>query len=224
MRAYFVQIAAVRLAASLLGKELVDNYGFHGALPRFKGVKVDAISEVEGIDHVPAKAESFRFGLSCGDVIAKCLEGYSEKETLSFEAAVAKNLFLDLSPEKRARYTDAELRNSMNLIFRALLKKAQIRTHTAKPGGEDINKWLEGYYRLEQDFNPYVSSLVEAILAFNPDPAVAKKEIEFFDRTDPIIARALQGMPLKTKEEKDALKKSRSLFGKILEASIEQAD
>lgn len=213
MRAYFVQIAAVRMAASWLGKDLIDNYAFHGTLPRFKGITLDAVTETEGIDNVPAKAEAFRFGLFCGEIIEKHLEMLDEKEILELDAAVAKNFFMDLSPEKTARYTDAELRNSMNLIFRALLKKAQIRTHTAKPGGEDINKWLSDYYRLEQDFAPYVSALVDTILASIPE-----KERVFFDRNDPVIALALKEM-----SQKESPPQACSLFGKILEEIITQA-
>jgi hypothetical protein len=213
MRAYFVQIAAVRMAASCLGKDLVDNYAFHGALPRFKGVTLDKVAETEGLDNVPAKAESFRFGLLCGKIIEKHLEKLSEKELLAFDAAVAKNFFMDMSPEKMAHYTDAELRTSMNLIFRVLLKKAQIRTHTAKPGGEDINKWLARYYKHEQDFAPYVSTLVDAILASAPE-----QERALFDKNDLVISLALKGS-----SQKEIPQKANSLFGKILEEIISQA-
>jgi hypothetical protein len=213
MRAYFVQIAAVRMAASCLGKDLIDNYAFHGALPRFKNIALGPVSETEGIDNVPAKAEGFRFGLLCGKIIEKHIQNLNEKELLAFDAAVAKNFFMDLSAEKTARYTDAELRTSMNMIFRAMLKKAQIRTHTAKPGGEDINKWLASYYGLQQDFAPYVSSLVDAILASSPE-----KESSLFDKNDPIINLALKG-----KVTKETPQNANSLFGKILEEIINSA-
>jgi hypothetical protein len=215
MKAYFIQIAAVRLAARLLGKELIDNYGFHGALPRYSSIHLKGITEAEGIDGVPLKAESFNLGHVCGTAIGKYLDGAGAEDILYMEAAVAQNIFLDMSPEKRALYTDAELRECMGLIFHALLKRAQIRTHTAKPGAEDINAWLAGYYQLEQDYAPFVSSLLEAIIS--PDPVMAKKHTDFFDREDPLIALALKdAAPAPNVLQSAAGTVPSSIFGKML--------
>jgi hypothetical protein len=219
MKAYFIQIAVVRCAARLLGKELIDNYGFHGALPRYRSIHLTGITEANGIDGVPLKAGSFNLGHACNTAIGKYLDGSEAEDLLYMEAAVAKNVFLDMSPEKISRYTSAELREFMGLIFHALLKKAQIRTHTAKPGAEDINAWLAGYYHLEQDYAPFVSSLLDAII--NPDPGMSKKHAAFFDKADPLIALALKD----TAPAPDALKSAaaaapQSVFGKILRELI----
>jgi hypothetical protein len=219
MKAYFIQIAVVRCAARLLGKELIDNYGFHGALPQYGSIHLNGITEAEGIDGVPLKAGNFNFGQACNVMIGKYLNGAGAKDILYMEAAVAENIFLDMSPEKRSRYTGAELREFMGLIFHALLKRAQIRTHTAKPGAEDINAWLAGYYQLEQEYDPFVASLLEAII--NPDPGMVKKHAAFFDKTDPLIALALKD----TAPKPDAVKSAAvtapwSVFGKILRELI----
>jgi hypothetical protein len=215
MKAYFIQIATVRLAARLLGKELIDNYGFHGALPRYSSIYLKGITEAEGIDRVPLKADSFNLGRACGTVIGKYLDGAGTEDILYMEAAVARNIFLDMSPEKRARYTDAELREFMGLVFHALLKRAQIRTHTAKPGAEDINAWLAGYYRLEQDYALFVSSLLDAIIS--PDPVLSKKHAAFFDKDDPLIALALKDtVPTPETLKSAAGTVPLSIFGKIL--------
>jgi hypothetical protein len=215
MKAYFIQIAAVRLAGRLLGKELIDNYGFHGTLPRYGSIYLKGIAEAEGIDGVPRKADSFNFGHTCGAVIDKYLSGAGPADILYMEAAVAQNLFLDINPEKRARYTDAELREFMGRIFHALLKKAQIRTHTAKPGAEDINAWLAGYYHLEQDYTPFVSSLLDAIIS--PDPVLSKTHAAFFDKEDPLIVLALENTAITPGTLKSvAGTVPRSTFGKIL--------
>ncbi|MDR2019384.1 MAG: hypothetical protein LBQ14_01305 [Treponema sp.] len=219
MKAYFIQIATVRLAARLLGKELIDNYGFHGTLPRYSSIHLKGITEAEGIDGVPLKADSFNLGCACGTVIGKYLDGAGTGDILYMEAAVAQNIFLDMNPEKRARYTDAELREFMGLIFHALLKRAQIRTHTAKPGAEDINAWLAGYYRLEQDCAPFVSSLLDAIIS--PDPVLSKKHAAFFDKEDPLVALALKdAVPAPEALKSAAGTTPRSIFGRILREII----
>jgi hypothetical protein len=219
MRAYFVRIAAVRLAARLLGKTLVDNYGFHGALPKFGGLALKNIKETEGIDNVSGKAGSFNFGTLCARAIEKVLGNPGEDESLFLDALTARNLFLDLSPEKRAAYTDAELEESLRLIFSVLLKKAQIRTHTAKPGDEDIHSWLAGYYRLEQDYEPFISRLTGQILS--PDPLLEKKHPSFFSRDDALVALALApAAPSPEAVKAAAGKEPGSVFGQVLQEIV----
>jgi hypothetical protein len=213
MNAYFIEVATVRLAANLLGIKLIDNYGFHGSLPRFSVLKLQGISEGEGIEDVPGKAHCFNLGAVCGRMIDKHLGKLSEKEAVFLDAEIARNIFLDLSQEKRDRYTDAETESAMRVIFTSMIKKAQIRTHTAKPGEEDINKWLEGYYYLQKNFDSFIVSLVEEIVA--PDAELANKFSSFFDKDDPIITLALR------KNNPESLKTvcgnvPRSTFGEIL--------
>jgi hypothetical protein len=213
MKAYFIQIAAVRFAASLLGRELVDNYAFHGSLPRYRSVYLNGIVQADGIDKVPEKAACFNLGSLCGDAVCRYLEGYTDEELLKFEAEIAKNIFLDMSSEKWGRYTDAELRKILKTLFSVFLKKVQIRTHTAKPGGENINKWLAGYYGLQQDYDPYLSSLVEAIIT--PDPA--EKIVPFFDKKDEILVLAMNNFTLNVERLKHiSTTEPLSIFGKIV--------
>ncbi|MDR0998834.1 MAG: hypothetical protein LBL70_07185 [Treponema sp.] len=215
MKAYFIQIAAVRFAARLLGRELVDNYAFHGSLPRYRSVHLNGIVQADGIDKVPEKAACFNFGSLCGDIICSRMEGYTDKELLNFEAEISRNFFLDMSPEKRGQYTDAELKKILKTFFRVFLKKAQIRTHTAKPGREDINRWLAGYYGLQQDYEPYLSSLVDAIIT--PDPAMKGKTAAFFDRKDEIITLAMDNfVPGAEHLKRISASEPLSVFGKIL--------
>ena len=208
---YFIHIAAIRMAAKLKSVELYDNYAFHGALKRFEDVKIGKIEEVDGIPDVPQKADSFIFGQKCGKVINEALAGYSEKELLSFEAEVAKGTFLKLTPEATAKYTNEELKESLKTVFRALLKRAQIRTHTAKPGGEDINAWLTDYNNLLGEYEPTLSAIVEEIVA----PA-ANNGVMFFDKTDKIITLALSGKACESSLKEAMEAEPVSVFGRIL--------
>ena len=214
MNAHFLEIALVRLSAKLLGIELIDNYAFHGSLPRFSPLTLKGVSEAEGIDHTPEKAANFNLGSLCGRIISKNLGALSEKDYLFLDAEIARNIFLDLSPEKTSIYTEGEIYSSVKLIIESLVKKAQIRTHTAKPGGEDINKWLSDYYDLQKGFNSFLSSFVEEII--RPDAEMKSKYPVFFDKQDAIIALALkQGF---NKDELKAAKESspKAVFGKLL--------
>jgi hypothetical protein len=214
MNAYFLEAATVRLAANLLGVKLIDNYGYHGSLSRFSVLELRGISEGEGIEDVPRKAGCFNLGAVCGRMIDKHLGRLSEKEAVFIDAEIARNIFLDLSPEKQARYTDAEIESAMRVIFTSMIKKAQIRTHTAKPGEEDINKWLEGYYYLQKNFDSFVISLVEEIVA--PDAKLVNKFSSFFDKDDPIVALALQKNNRPESLEIIYRNVPKSIFGKIL--------
>jgi hypothetical protein len=222
MQAYFIQIAAVRLSARLLGKKLIDNYGFHGALPKFSSVRLSGITEGDGIENVPGKADCFNLGNKCSESIRKYLGELSKEERLYLDAVIAKNLFLNLSPEKRASYTDAELEEVLRVIFSALLKKAHIRTHTAKPGDEDINAWLAGYYQLQKDYDSFISSLINEII--DPNPDMMKKFAAFFDKTDSLIALALKDAPPAANEVKAAVSMEPvSSFGRILQEVVRGA-
>ena len=214
MNAHFLEIALVRLSAKLLGIELIDNYAFHGSLPRFKDLSLKGVAEAEGIEQTPEKAANFNFGALCGRVISKNLGTLSEKDYLYLDAEIARNVFLDLSTEKISIYTEGEIYSSVKLIIESLVKKAQIRTHTAKPGGEDINKWLSDYYDLQKGFNSFLSSLVGEIVS--PNAEMKAKYPLFFDKQDAIIALALAKAA--SKDELKAIKEitPKSAFGKLL--------
>jgi hypothetical protein len=219
MNAYFLEMVTVRLAADLLGKKLIDNYGFHGALPCFSVLKLQGITEGEGIEDVPEKADSFNLGAACGRAISKHLGKLSERDARFIDAEIARNIFLDLSPEKRACYTDAEIQSAMRVIFASMIKKAQIRTHTAKPGAEDINKWLEGYYCLQKNFDSFVVSLIDEIIS--PDAELANKYLPFFDKDDPIVALALKKTTAVRLLKDICGSVPRSVFGRILLDAVE---
>lgn len=210
---YFTQITTVKLAAKLLDRELYDNYAFHGALPRYLQLELGDIIEAEGIEDMPKKAESFRFGLLCGEVLQKYLSEYNEEELLLCDALVAREVFMDINPEKVSKYTQEQLKNNVSLIFKALFKRTQIRTHTAKPGSEDINAWIAGYYAYQKDYDDTVAAMTDAILF--PNPTVDEKA--FFNPDDAIIALALRNSDPSEEGVSAVLENEPiSVFGKIL--------
>lgn len=209
---YFLLISAVRMGSRLTGVKLYDNYAFHGALRRFANLNIGEIVETEGIEDVPEKAESFIFGQKCGRVIEEYISGYETEIIYQCEALLANRLLMKLTPWDMMKYSSEELEKNITQIFRALIKRAQIRTHTAKPGGEDIHAWLADYYRLQKDYGEGLPVLVRAII--NPDE---KLTAGFFSKKDPIIALALmEGDP--TPEELSSAMEGEpeTVFGRIL--------
>jgi hypothetical protein len=186
---YFIHIAAVRMAAALTGRTLYDNYAFHGALERFSSLDIGVIHDADGIEDTPVKAESFKFGQACGKALSAAIKDYDDIKKALCEAAIAKNVFLKLSPESCSKYSEAEQRDAIMVILRALLKHGQIQTHTAKPGYEDINAWLADYNRLSSGYEPTLSAFADWIV--KPDEAQEKIMSGFFSKEDPIIAMAL---------------------------------
>jgi hypothetical protein len=212
---YFVQIATVRMAARLLDKTLEDNYAFHGALARFAPLELGDIKEADGLDDVPRKADSFKFGQLCGKILHKHLAEYDSKKMLACDARIARETFMKLTPEATAKYAPDTLRDSIKTVFRALFKKAQIRTHTAKPGSEDINAWLAAYNGLANDYDQSIDALVEEIVApsLNTD--------DFFDRRDALIALALgSATPSAAQTDAAADGKPVSVLGIILKEIV----
>ena len=222
VRTYFVQIAAVRMAAVLTGRRLCDNYAFHGALERFSPLDIGVIREADGLPDVPEKADSFRFGQVCGRVLSKALAGYGAQELLLREAAVAKGVFLKLTPEAAAGYSPEALKAAVKTIFRALLKYAQIRTHTVKPGSEDINAWLAAYNSLLAGYEPCLEALTDRIVS--PDAAQKAAMSAFFSRKDPLVALALRGFsPDAGALEKAVSAEPVSAFGVLLKEILAEA-
>ena len=215
MKSYFLEIALVRLSAGLLGKELIENYAFHGSLPRFASLELDKLSEADGIEKVPEKGELLNFGALCGRVIQDTLGDLTQEESLYLDAEIARELFLDLSEEKRGEFTDDEIHPVIKTVMESFVKKAQIRTHTAKPGGEDINKWLADYYALQKKYSGYVDVLCREIL--KPNPKLKDKFKDFFNKGDAIIVLAMTEEPSKIDLKKVIPKViPRTTFGKML--------
>ena len=69
MKTYFLTIAVVHSAALLAGKALKDQYAYLGAMAKHIGMDPGEMPDVDGIPEVPVKAQSFRFGIRCGDII-----------------------------------------------------------------------------------------------------------------------------------------------------------
>lgn len=214
MRAYFTQIGVVTLASRLLGKNLIDSYAFHGTLPRFQTASIEEISETEGIDNVPLKANDFQFGNLCGTVIEKYIDTSDRKALIYQDACIMKNLFFDVSAKNK--YTDEELKAHLETIFRALTKRAQIRTHTNKPGSEDIHSWLTDFYKLQKEYEVFVAELIEILVS--PDINSEKKyTADLFDQNDKIIALALKDTPVSSEVLADAvIENASSKIGEIL--------
>ena len=192
LNTYFIHIAAVRMAAALTGRSLYDNYAFHGALGRFASLDIGTIREADGIDDMPVKADSFIFGQRCGRVLTEALKDYDAEKLFLCEAAVAKGVFMKLTPEASLRYTQEQLKEIMKTVLRALFKYAQIQTHTAKPGGEDINKWLNSYDELRAGFEPSLAAFADVVIS--PDAGQDEIMTGFFDREERLTALALGGI------------------------------
>ena len=66
-------------------------------------------------------------------------------------------------------------------VLQALLKRAVMRTHTFKPGYEDIHTWLGRFYDLSEQTAPDIGLFAELLAALHPDPS-------FFTWDDPLLA------------------------------------
>ncbi len=164
MRSYFLHIAAVKKAAEQEGIKLYDNYAYLGALERFADADVGEITEADGIADVPQKAESFVFGQKCGKKLREKLAGLGEDELFKLEASAAREMFI--KPDELKKYPPektADLKETFIKIIKTLFKRAQLQTHTAQPGYENINAWLDAYHGLLEDYEPYINKLTEEV-------------------------------------------------------------
>ena len=213
MRSFFTEIALVNSAARLAGRSLIDNYAIFGAMQRYRDLELGEIKTAEGIDDVPEKADSFRFGTVCGRVLAQFTSSWADADWLRCDAQAARIFFLPgIHPENGRTEQDREL---LFTVFRALVKRAQIRTHTAKPGYEDINTWLERYYRLSQEYQTFLPSLVDAIVS--PEKQDLEKAEKFLSPADSLIQLASSTNPASQDALSAALQEeSRCIFGEIL--------
>jgi len=90
MRTFLVETALVNSAAKLLGVSLTDNYAIFGAMPRYRHLCLGEIREAEGIDDVPKKADSFRFGVHCGSIMERYTSTWGNSERLLCEAQIVR--------------------------------------------------------------------------------------------------------------------------------------
>lgn len=184
MQSNFVEIAAARLASKLMEKTCVDSfpqYAYAGTLPRYDNLQAAGIIQTDGIDDLPAKAESMRFGQHCARVMAI----QQVKNGIPEQAAVLAGMFFAPGAKDAS---SAQIKQ----IIRSLLRRAQLQTHTAKPGYEDINRWLVSYYELESGLDGFLDSLsTAAVHCLQTGDGKA-----FFDPADPLTAMALRGEAL----------------------------
>ena len=207
MQTFFIEIAAVNCAAKLCGFNAVDNYAVFGAMKGYRDINPGEISKTDGIDDVPLKTDSFRFGTHCGKILEKYTGDFNEGMLRICEAQVARTFFVDINGPCGKK----ELSSTLLTVAESLVKRAQIRTHTTKPGYEDINAWLKRYYAMQQDYCDSLPELVDAIV--NPDDEALRISKSFLDENDAIIKFAVGG---KGSLEDALVEEAKSIFGKIL--------
>jgi hypothetical protein len=182
MQTYFVETLAIMLAGKLLQNEDIKqyiNYACCGALMVNKDIQAESIRQTEGIDDMLNKADAFRFGKLCAKVINRYMRDFDKQQVQCCEAAVA-NLFFGVNPD-----ADEKIKESIIVLIRAFTRRAQIQTHTTKPGYEDIDKWLENFYRLQAEYDHFVEQFAQKIIDAGKD----KKVKEFINKDDPIIVK-----------------------------------
>lgn len=216
MKTFLVETALVNLSAKLLGVPLTDNYAVFGAMPRYRHLRLGDIREAEGIDDVPLKAGSFRFGVHCGGILEKYTNAWSEADWMLCEAQVVRECF---APIHRAEGLTAEEKKKSLLTFiNALVKRAQIRTHTAKPGYEDINTWLERYYRMQKDYRNYLPRLVDA--AVQPEEGELSHMERFLSPKDGLVRLALSDTFTEGELRQELEGEPDSILGRMLKETL----
>lgn len=210
MQSYFVEIAAVRLAARLMGEAAVERfpqYAYAGTLARYGDLQTAGIKEAEGIDDVPEKAASMRFGQHC----ARVMRIHKADTGLSAQADVLLGMFYETgAPAPKA----AEIRQ----VVRSLLRRAQLQTHTAKPGYEDINAWLASYYDLQNGLDAFLDALCETAV----NRAETRPCERYFSREDTLTGMALRGETLAGRDPEAIV--GPSAFDRLLAAICKKPD
>lgn len=190
MKPYFFQIAVVRSAAQLIGFTLKDNYAFLGATSQHLDMDPGVMQEIDGVPEVPVKAESFRFGIRCGKVLAKYLSDYDGEKSLYCDAAAARAFFTTVPAEGLSGKEAEKAEVFFNQAFPALIKRSQIKTHTNKPGFEDINTWLERFYHLQKDLHAVIPEFCHVLV--QPDVQKAEQYTAgLIDPAEPLTALAI---------------------------------
>ena len=89
----------------------------------------------------------------------------------------------NMTPEEAVRKTEDFLR----IVF----KRAIVRTHTFKPGYEDIQTWLRRFFRKQQQYEALLPRYAGAIV--RPDPALVVKHLkhpDFYNPEDRLLRMA----------------------------------
>lgn len=188
MRTYMIEIALIESAAKLTGKNINNQYAVLGTLKRFRKKKLGEVHNIKGMEDLTKRAESFRFGALCQEHLIPYIDSLSQKEILAWEAKTA-GLFLLPGMSEEAELAEKE--ETLNKVLKAYVKRAQIRTHTAKPGSEDINAWLENYDMMQMEYQSELGNFVKAVL--DPDPDMKKKGNEFINEEDGLVKALLDG-------------------------------
>ncbi len=190
MKTYLIEMAVINSAAQLSGLTLKDNYAIFGALKRFRSKSLGEVFAIEGLEDMEERAASYRFGNRCGRVMAEYVDGLTEDERLAVEAYIARTFFVpEIAEDSTVSETDKK--ETLKIVIEALVKRAQIRTHTAKPGGEDINLWLDRYNKLQISYLDKLGPFVSEIIA--PSEESLKLGERFIDRKDKIVELVLSG-------------------------------
>ena len=186
MTANLMIVFAMQDAAKLLNRTVSD-MELIGALPRY--ASVDTSEAAPGI-----RAE-FELGQRCGESIQAATVGWSEEETIRKEGLLASKHVLKGSTSQE----------ELKALILALYKRAQIKTHTHKPGYEDINVWLDRMYDSYQNFDFTVDAYAAAISA----PVEDK---EFYDEADSLVSAVTSGATVSPAD----IPEQHSIYGQLL--------
>jgi len=190
MTTYFIEIAAINCAARLSGVELAGDYAIYGTLKRFRGKKLGEVDAIEGMEDMQDRAESFRYGLRCGKILARYTDSLMPEQRLACEAKIMR-VFLAPEIADDNSVTAEDKKMALRAVIRSLTKRAQIRTHTTKPGYEDINTWLDSYDEMQRDYSQSLDKFIDAVVA--PDDDAVQISDKFFSEDDSFVKLALSG-------------------------------
>ena len=183
MRTYFIEIAVVNCAAKESGIELNGDYALYGTLKRFRDKTLGQVEIVQGIEDMQERAESFRFGVRCGKVLERYIDGFTPEQIRACEAKIARTFFAP-NIAADAAVSTADKKAAMLMVLKASMKRAQIRTHTTKPGYEDISTWLDSYNNMQKEYSESLEDFVQAIVM--PGNEDVKFADEFINSDDPL--------------------------------------
>lgn len=195
MKIYFLTIAVVHSAALLAGKALKDQYAYLGAMAKHIGMDPGEMPDVDGIPEVPVKAQSFRFGIRCGDIIRNYYPENDDEKAAYCDAEIARLFFTTLPSEGLTGEEAKTAKAFFEQAFWALIKRSQIKTHTNKPGFENIDLWLERFYRLQDELYLKIPAFCDILVT--PDPEKRKQYTDgLISPSDPLTSLALTDSPV----------------------------